>query len=67
MTYLGTVGSRVQVDFSPGLDRLLGYDHNLRYTQRHSRLSKFSPALRGRIYSVYVYCDVLEHVSVGDT
>jgi len=29
-------------------------------------LSKFPPDLRGRIQSVYVYCDVLEHVPVGD-
>jgi len=67
MTYLGSAPGRVQVEFSPDLARLLGYNHNLRYTQRHSRLSKFSPDMRGRIHSVYVYCDVLEHVPVGDT
>jgi len=39
----------------------------MRYTQRYPRFSKFPPDLRGRIQSVYVYCDVLEHVPVGDT
>jgi len=30
-------------------------------------VSKLVPDLRGRIHSVYVYCDILEHVPVGDT
>jgi len=67
MTYLGSAPRRVQVEFSPDLARLLGYDHSLRYMQRHTKLSKFAPNLRGRIHSVYVYCDVLEDVPVRDT
>ena len=67
MTYLSSAPRRIQVEFSVDLARLLGYDHSLRYAQRHPRLSKFSPDLRGRIHSIYVYCDVLEHVPVGDT
>jgi len=66
MTYLGSAPRRIQVEFSPDLARLLGYDHSLRY-MRHRRLSKFTSNLRGRIHSVYAYCDVLEHVPVGDT
>jgi len=34
---------------------------------RHTKVSKFPPTLRGRIHSVYVYCDLLQHVPVGDT
>jgi len=64
MTYLGSASRRVQVEFSPDLARLLGYSHNLRYTPE---VAKFPPDLSGRIHSVYVYCDVLEHVPVGDT
>ena len=30
-------------------------------------MSKLLPDLRGRIHSLYVYCDILEHVPVGDT
>jgi len=67
MTYLGSAPRRAQFEFSPDLARLLGYSHNLRYAQCHPRLSKFPPDLRGRIHSVYVYCDVFEHVPVGDT
>jgi len=67
MTYLESAPRRVQVEFSPDLARLLGYDYNVRYASRHPKLSKFSPNLRGRIHSVFVYCDLLEHVPVGDT
>ena len=67
MTYLASTPSRIQVEFSPDLARLLGYSPNFRYTQRHSKVSKFLPHMKGRIHSVYVYCDVLEHVPVGDT
>jgi len=31
MTYLGSAPRRVQVEFSPDLALLLGYDHNLRF------------------------------------
>ena len=67
MTYLASAPRRVQVAYSPDLARLLGYSHNMRYTQRYLRLSKNPPDLRERVHSVYVYCDVLEHVPVGDT
>ena len=67
MTYLGSAPRRIQVEFSLDLARMFGYDHNLRYAQSHPRLSKFTPDLRGRIHSVYIYCDVLEYVPVADT
>jgi len=67
MTFLGSAPRRVQVEFSPDLARLLGYDQGMRYMSRHTKVSKFPPTLRGRIHSVYVYCDLLQHVPVGDT
>jgi len=67
MTYLTSATRRVQVKFSLDMARLLGYSHSMRYTQRYPRLSKYPADLRGRVHSVYVYCDVLEHVPVGNT
>ena len=67
MAYLASAPRRVQVEFSQDLAHLLGYSPELRYTNRHSRVSKLVPDLRGRIHSVYVYCDILEHVPVGNT
>ena len=49
MTYLGSAPRRVQVEFSPDLARLLGYDHNLCYAHRHPRLSKLPPDQRVRL------------------
>ena len=60
MTYLTSAPRRVQVEFSLDLARLLGYSHNMCYTQRYPRLSKNPPDLRGCVHSVFVYCDVLE-------
>ena len=65
--YLANAPRRVQVEFSQNLARLLGYSPEFRYTNRHSRVSKLLPDLRGRIHSVYVYCDILQHVPMGDT
>jgi len=54
------------VEFSPDLARLLGFDGVISYTgeqvtaERHLNLNE-------DIHSVYVYCDLLEHVPVGDT
>ena len=62
-----TVHSHVHVEFNTNLARLLGYDSNVRYSLRHPKVSKFPPNMTGNIHSVYVYCDLSEHVLVGDT
>ena len=49
MAYLASAPRRVQVEFSQDLARLLGYSPEFRYTNRHSRVSKLVPDLRGRI------------------
>ena len=58
MAYLASTPSRIQVEFSPDMARLFGYSPKIRYTQQHSRVSKFPPDMRGRIHSVYVYCQI---------
>ena len=55
------------IEFSPDLARLLGFDSNMRYTTRHPKTSKFTRNLQANIHSVYVYCDLVEHIPVGDT
>jgi len=61
-----TVDHDVHVEFSTDLARLLGYESSVRYDVRNAKISKFPPNLTGNIQSVYVYCDVAEHVVVGD-
>ena len=39
----------------------------MRYSLRHPKTAKFARNLTGNIHSVYVYCDLVEHVPVGDT
>lgn len=56
----------VAVEFSPDLARLLGFDSDVKYS-REEMTGRRLPNLIGQIHSVYVYCDLLEHVPVGDT
>jgi len=57
----------VHVEFNANLASLLGYTSDVRYSLRHKKTSKLRPNLTGNIHSVYVYCDLGEHVLVGDT
>jgi len=61
-----TVDQLVHVEFNTDLARLLGYESNVRYDVRNAKVSKFPPNMTGNIQTVYVYCDVVEHVVVGD-
>jgi len=54
------------VDFSPDLARRLGFEPYKRYMSE-GVTGKRTPNLMPNIRSVYVYCDILEHVPVGDT
>jgi len=67
MTCEESVNRVVHVEFNANLARLLGYNSNVRYSLRHPKVSKYAPNLTGNIHSVYVYCDLGEHVLVGDT
>ena len=54
------------IELSPDLARLLGFDANVMY-DRGVITAKRLPDFVGHVQSVYVYCDLLEHVTVGDT
>jgi len=57
----------VTVDFSPDFARLLGLRSDETYVTGEDVISECEPNLSSNIRSVYVYCDVLEHVPVGYT
>jgi len=58
---------KVTVDSSPDLARLLGVCSNETYITGEDVISEREPNLTSNIHSVYIYCDLLEHVPVGDT
>ena len=57
---------KVTVDFSPDLARS-GLRSDETYVTCEDVISEREPNLTSNIRSVYVYCDLLEHVPVGDT
>jgi len=58
---------KVTVDFSRDLARLSGLRLDETYVTGEDVISECEPNLSSNIRSVYVYCDLLEHVFVGDT
>ena len=57
----------ISIQFSPDLVRMLGFDEEMKYSQ-NTMAGRLPSLLCGAdSYSVYVYCDILEHVPVGDT
>jgi len=61
-----TIGHGFVVKFSLDLAHMLGLDGNEKYSENVTATR--APSLgHGHIYSVYVYCDILEHSVVGDT
>jgi len=57
----------VTVDFSPDSARLSGLRSDETYVTGEEVISKREPNLSSNIRSVYVYCDLLEYIPVGDT
>jgi len=55
-----------RVRFSPDLARMLGFESNKFYSIPEKAVRKVVD-LTQSIHSAYVYCDLLEHVTVGDT
>jgi len=54
------------VQFSRDLARMLGLDEDVKYS--HNMTARRTASLAtADIHSMYVYCDILEHVAVGDT
>ena len=67
MTFEYKAQVKVSVDFSPDLARLSGLRSDETYVTGEDVISEREPNLSSNIRSVYVYCDLLEHVPVGDT
>lgn len=61
--------SRAKIEFSIGLAHLLGFRPNFKYAQiDNTRLLAEKPFdLDGTAHMVYVYCDLVEPLLVGDT
>lgn len=55
----------VSLLFSPDLAQMLGLESDVLYSVNTT--AQKSTSMIGDIHSVYVYCDLLEHVAVGDT
>ena len=56
----------IEIQFSPPLARMMGFVGNVRYSV--NSMAKKAPHMAiGEFASMYVYCDLLEHVIVGDT
>ena len=45
----------------------MGAEADVAYDRNHARTSRRFSLVNGDINSVYIYCDILEHVTVGDT
>jgi len=59
------IADYVTVQFSADLASMLGLDEDVKYS---GNTTTFLTALDAPdVHSVYIYCDVLEHVAVGDT
>jgi len=54
------------VDFSPALARLMGFRHSTRYCAT-PWVAEHKMDFGSSVRSIYVYCDVVEHIPVGDT
>jgi len=54
------------IEFGIILARLLGFRHNVTYSET-STLAESKMRFRSLVRSIYVYCDLVEHVPVGDT
>jgi len=55
------------VDFSPALARLMGFHHSTRYCATTPWLAEHKMDFGSSVRSIYVYCDLVEHIPVGDT
>jgi len=56
----------IAIEFSRDLARMLGLDEYVKY-RRNTTAKRSTSLTAGDVTSAYVYCDILEHVAVGDT
>jgi len=67
MKIMGTAQHIVGVKFSPALALMLGFDVDTNYDGHGEHRAKLPMNLTVNENLVYVYCDLLEQVLVGDT
>jgi len=67
MTFEYQAQVEMTVDFSPDLAHLSGLRSDETCVTGEDVISEREPNLLSNIRSVYVYCDLPEHVPVGDT
>jgi len=67
MTFQYQSQVKMTVDFSPDFARFSGLRSDETYVTGDDVISEREPNMSSNIRSVYVYCDLLEHVPVGDT
>ena len=68
MRLRNAVYDNISIRFSKALARILGFDADVHYSGERVRATRL-PDLKPpeAVRSMYVYCDLLEHVMVGDT
>ena len=67
MTFTELLETVLSIRFSESLAEILDADADVAYDHNHKRTSRKFSLKDGDVNSVYIYCDVLEHVTVGDT
>ena len=63
---LDLASNRYSIQMNPQLSELLGYDAG-RVMHRGRKPAHSAPKLPGLIHNLYVYCDIVDDVIVGDT
>jgi len=67
MKIMHTASNVVGVKFSPALSQMLGFDEDTTYDRHTEHRAKLPMNLTGNLNLVYIYCDLLKQVLVGDT
>ena len=67
MTFTELLDMVLSIRFSEILAEILGADADVAYDRNDARTSRRFSLVNGDINSAYIYCDILEHVTVGDT
>jgi len=67
MTFAELLQKALFIRFSESLAEILGADADVAYNHNHARTSRKFSLTHGDINSMYIYYDILEHVTVGDT
>ena len=67
MTFTEIYRPILSIRFSENLPNILGADADVSYNHTNAGTRRKFSLMEGDVNSVYVYCDILEHVTVGDT